>query len=690
MKNLTYLLVLLSVAFFYSCSEDSVLEEVTQNGQFEIPVLHNSRSCGHEEHMDNLLSDPDYKAAYNKRMQNHKSFVENFLDSRASCSSPVTVPVAVHYQGANGAATLACLTTMAQEQIDALNADYQGTNSDITNWTGNAASSFPGISHGEACLEFVLADQNHPSGFGLANGDLAVTRNATTGDFDSNWSGYLNIFVKDANGSLGYSPLGGAGNGDGVVIDLGAWGITTSCGNVGASAPFNLGRTLTHEIGHYLNLDHIWGNGCNQDDGISDTPNSQSDYFGCPNIGASSCGSTDLHMNYMDYTDDACMYMFSAGQITENESYVASSLTILTNNVSSVISGNSGGSGGSGGTGGTGSGGGAATCGIPATTSVANITTTTADVSWESQPEATKYQVRYRQIGTTSWSHKIALVNNKELTSLAPSTQYEYLIRTRCPSGWTGFSTTDTFTTAGNGGGSGGSTTCDAPGFSNTEYLTATRTKVTWEAMPQATRYQIVYRLAIGGAWSNSIVTTTSATLTGLTNGETYEYKIRTRCPSGWTGFSGLETFTQSSGGGGGGGGGNSTDNTIHFNLTLDNYGSETTWELLDSNDNIVTSGGPFTDGASGALISETFMIPDGCYTIFVDDSYGDGICCAYGNGSFEILDINNNQVGFSNGEFGNYDFIEFCVTDNVATFSDEQKDEKEINLEPKGEMVRF
>ena len=78
------------------------------------------------------------------------------------------------------------------------------------------------------------------------------------------------------------------------------------------------------------------------------------------------------------------------------------------------------------------------------------------------------------------------------------------------------------------------------------------------------------------------------------------------------------------------------------------------------------------------------FSLADGCYTIFVNDSYGDGICCTYGNGSFEITDINGTQAGYSNGQFGNYDFINFCVTNNIVTFQDEQKDEKELQLAPK------
>lgn len=629
---------------------------------------HHSKTCDHAKHMEGLLSDPTYKAAYEKRMQKHKTFVSELLETRSSCSSPVTIPVAVHYQGANGGATLSCLTTMAQAQVAALNADYQGTNSDITNWTGNASSSFPGINHGEACLEFVLADQNHPSGYGLVNGDLAVTRNATSGDFDANWSGYLNIFVKNAGGALGYSPLGGAGNGDGVVVDRGAFGVSGSCGNIGASAPYNLGRTLTHEVGHYLNLDHIWGNGCGQDDGISDTPNSQSDYGGCPNIGASSCGSTDLHMNYMDYTDDACMYMFTAGQATENENYVASSLSIITNNATNVISG-----------GGSTGGGGTTTCDKPGPSTTQILSNTSVKVTWDAVPQAIKYQVRYRVVGTNAWMTKTVTVPEKTLTGLVVASDYEYKLRTRCPSGWTGFTALEYFTTPGGGNGN----TCDKPGFSSTEYMTTTRTKVTWEAMPQAIRYHVRYRIQGTSSWTTRSSTQSNKTLVGLQNGATYEYKIRTRCPSGWTGYTAAETFVQVAGGGGG----SSTDNTIHFNLTLDDYGSETSWELVDSANNILQSGGPFADGTSGTVTSETFSLEDGCYTIYVDDSYGDGICCQYGNGSFEILDINNSQVGYSNGQFGNYDYIDFCVTDNVATFTGGEKDLKEVNLAPKAKL---
>ena len=83
----------------------------------------------------------------------------------------------------------------------------------------------------------------------------------------------------------------------------------------GSAAPYNEGRTATHEVGHYLNLRHIWGDGrCRQDDFVADTPSSDGANYGCPSYPTVNCKSTDMTMNYMDYTDDACMYMFSLGQ----------------------------------------------------------------------------------------------------------------------------------------------------------------------------------------------------------------------------------------------------------------------------------------------------------------------------------------------------------------------------------------
>lgn len=131
---------------------------------------------------------------------------------------------------------------------------------------------------------------------------------------DDAWdaSSYLNIWVGNlAGGLIGYSsPLGGAVDRDGIVVRF------NSIGNTGtARAPFNRGRTLTHEIGHWMGLFHIWGDSYCGDDRVEDTPPQQSASTGCPSGNIPSCtNSGNMYMNFMDLTDDACMGMFTTGQ----------------------------------------------------------------------------------------------------------------------------------------------------------------------------------------------------------------------------------------------------------------------------------------------------------------------------------------------------------------------------------------
>ena len=120
---------------------------------------------------------------------------------------------------------------------------------------------------------------------------------------------HLNIWVCNiGNRTLGYAQFpGGDPSTDGIVISGSYFGTT--------SGDFGLGRTATHEIGHYLNLRHIWGDGpCQYDDFVLDTPTARSANGGCPAFPSRSCQSDDMTMNYMDYTFDACMYMFTDGQ----------------------------------------------------------------------------------------------------------------------------------------------------------------------------------------------------------------------------------------------------------------------------------------------------------------------------------------------------------------------------------------
>ncbi|MEO0898507.1 MAG: M43 family zinc metalloprotease [Bacteroidota bacterium] len=135
---------------------------------------------------------------------------------------------------------------------------------------------------------------------------------------------YMNMYTFDlANDFLGFAKLPRMSTVPGLPNDplpdhLDGVGITySSFGRVGnVNPPYNLGRTATHEVGHYLGLNHIWGDGgCSQDDGCSDTPDSNSPNFDCnsPNPPVK-CGSSDMYENYMDYSDDECMNIFTQCQ----------------------------------------------------------------------------------------------------------------------------------------------------------------------------------------------------------------------------------------------------------------------------------------------------------------------------------------------------------------------------------------
>ncbi len=572
--------ILFFMMILSSCSDDQLLQDDNNERSLEQQeaFLGAKRSCGHEDHMHELLADPVYQKSHELKFE--KLVEELAKPELRNCSTPIIIPVAVHFQNVTGT-NQSCLEQLVNTQIDVLNNDITGTNSDVSKWTSQAASFFPGISNGEACVRFCVATKNHPSGYGLTNGDLAITVNRTNGERVNNWSGYLNIYVRPNLGFLGEAPLGGSGNGDGVLIDASTFGLGSGCGNVRPQAPYNLGRTTTHEVGHYLLLDHIWGNGCGIDDGVSDTPAQASDSGGCPNLGVKSCGSNDMHMNYMDYTNDACMYMFSNGQVQRMVAYINSSLNNLKNKASSVCEEGNGGSSNPGGENPTTDNGNddntsSDVCARVNTSNVSTVNNTSVLINWANIANANRYRVRYRKQGTSAWTVVGAPSSQKTITGLTPNTVYEYAIRVHCDSGWTSWSRISTF----------------------------------------------------------SIATDDDSSC---------------------------------------------TKNEIKLELFLDDYGSETSWELVKENGALVSKGGPFRDGQN--KVTKEFCLADGCYTMYIDDSFGDGICCDYGDGRVRIRDGAGRLVASSNGRFGYFTYLDFCVTNGSARLIRERKDEPKKTL---------
>ena len=322
-------------------------------------------------------------------------------------------------------------------------------------------------------------DPNGNSTTGITRTSTTVTAHGTNDSVKFNSSGgkdawpagdYLNIWVCNIGGGiLGYAQFpGGPANTDGVVNGHQYFGNTGT-----ATAPFNLGRTLTHEVGHYLNLRHIWGDGnCNADDFVSDTPTSDAPNYGCAST-HQSCSSLDMVQNYMDYSDDASMNLYTSGQKT-----------------------------------------------------------------------------RMRALFDTGGPRASLLA----------------------------------------------SAACGAP---------------------------------------------TPPTCTdGIQNGdETGVDCGGATCPSCPTGC---------------------TDNEATMSITLDNYPEETSWTVVDGNGNTLYSGGTYGNLPDGSTLTETFCLPDGCYDYNIFDTYGDGICCAYGNGSYSVTDASGNVLA-SGGSFGASETTNFC-----------------------------
>jgi Pregnancy-associated plasma protein-A/Secretion system C-terminal sorting domain len=223
----------------------------------------------------------------------------------------------------------------AQSQIDILNADFAGLNADSTLIPTGFKPLF-----GKSQIRFCLAvrdPQGNPTTGILRkltttttfNTNDGVKSNATGGSDAWATNKYLNLWCCNLGTSLlGYAQFpGGAAATDGVAINYRYFGNSPA-----TNAPFNKGRTATHEVGHWMGLYHIWGDANCGNDQISDTPTQQAANSGCPTFPKVTCSNGangDMFMNYMDYVDDGCMQMFSKGQMTKMASVMATTRASL-------------------------------------------------------------------------------------------------------------------------------------------------------------------------------------------------------------------------------------------------------------------------------------------------------------------------------------------------------------------------
>lgn len=259
------------------------------------------------------------------KMQELEAFTQRWISenqNKVQTREVITIPVVVHIVWNTPADNFTDLEIEAQ--IDGLTADFRKRNENAFIIPEMFAPLAADVE-----IEFCLATVD-PSG--EATNGIVRKETPFTGIAARIFSGnHRSICYDEEGGSDAWKPedyiniwvgqLGFPGQAtfpgmalskfeDGIFIDPSAFGFFCS-----SESGFFHGRTLTHEMGHFFNLHHIWGeNGCGTDDFVDDTPMQDISSSGCPSHPQISCGSEDMFMNYMDYTNDDCMAMFTKGQ----------------------------------------------------------------------------------------------------------------------------------------------------------------------------------------------------------------------------------------------------------------------------------------------------------------------------------------------------------------------------------------
>ncbi len=330
--------------------------------------------CWTDEYNEQQLMDPSYiqmlKDYAQKAQQNP---FKNNAQITCTAANTITIPVAVHFAGDVTCADAACLLQATEAQIQVLNEDFAAMNADISVYndlTAVCPASYPAstLASNGTCLDFCLATSDHPTSSGLEEGDPAITVGQHTWpSAGADWSGYLNIFVSDeataglGTGILGVSPLVGSGNGDGFYVlpsSFGGPGVSCTSGTgINTSGTYNLGRTATHELGHYLGLEHVFAGGTCAADGdvgpviggaptVNDTSPQDAPNFGCPaNVTSCAtapthCGSPDMFTSFMDYGNDPCLVMFTEDQ-AQVMNYIANLIPFDTDGSKCAMASNS-------------------------------------------------------------------------------------------------------------------------------------------------------------------------------------------------------------------------------------------------------------------------------------------------------------------------------------------------------------
>ncbi|MEZ5016521.1 MAG: zinc-dependent metalloprotease [Flavipsychrobacter sp.] len=321
-----------------------------------------NKKCGNEIILEEIAKDPIKQKAFEEYRAQVNEEVRAYSAARAKSANKTTgnvsIPVVFHFVLSQAQIDQiggqAGIYKRVQQQITVLNSDFNATNIDINNvptafksLIGNAEMNF-GLAHrmpdgtGTTGIEILVKPANF-TGYSASDNNVKNTNGGGLDAWDHNQ--YLNVWVTNltTTGLLGYAyspqftqqlqiPL----RYQGAVIHYGAIGVPDGSPNqYFVSQVARRSRTLVHELGHFFNLNHIWGNtavgsgNCLDDDDVGDTPRQEdANQSVCPTGVKANCSNNphvggEMYMNYMDYTGDACTIMFTKGQVERMRAQIA-------------------------------------------------------------------------------------------------------------------------------------------------------------------------------------------------------------------------------------------------------------------------------------------------------------------------------------------------------------------------------
>ncbi|MES2747576.1 MAG: M43 family zinc metalloprotease [Bacteroidota bacterium] len=598
MKKITLLLVsLLSFSIGYSQkTKTKVSDEKAANVSPTGTVR-----CASTEY-EQYLQDNDSKRMTDEQFESWiMPLIENYKNSpayRSEAGGIITIPVVVHviHNGEPVGTAPNITDAQVESQITVLNNDFRR----LTGTPGFNTS----IVGADTQIQFALAKVD-PSGnptngidrvnlctpdwnAGSNGATIALVNSSVKPVTIWNASQYMNMWSVNFGSLplLGYAQFpsnstladlaanGGSSTTDGVVSNYGTFGSRLIVpGGLFTDNSYDKGRTMTHEVGHFLGLRHIWGDAACGNDYCADTPTAHTANYGCPTVAACTTGN-EMVQNYMDYTDDSCMNIYTLDQKAR--------MTVVMNNATRRLS----------------------------------LKTSTKD-----QPIP---------LFANDGEIKLETV----CTAIGSST---------CPSG-SGPTIKVTIFNRGTSNLTSAVISYNIDGGASNTY--------NWSGnltIHQFATFDMPIVNAVNGVFSASLTTANGVADQRATNNDVTTYYEIPPPPTSY-GFT-----------------------NVVYRLQGDRWGLETTWNLKNSAGTTLYSGGPYTNlpvGAMPALITQNWTLPTNtCYTFTINDTYGDGICCDFGAGYYDIKSTDGLTTVASGASYGTTESKAF----NIAVLGNDQ-----------------